>query len=245
MVLTGKSPAYATANRKVGNFKPDPVLYAAWVKAVVSRYKGRGYRYSLWNEPNYLGWLQPLKQAPQLYRELVSAGYAAAKQADPNAQILVAELASFSNRKRSIAPLDFLDQMRCAGCAKLPADGFAYHPYDLTHPPGASPALKTQVTLGTLPRLFKAIDKGGVFRAKLPVYLTEWGYAMSGTRGISLEQQAAYTTQAWQLARKQPRVKELMQYGLYTRPGTSFDTGIFSTRSARLPAFSALLNRTR
>ena len=135
--------------------------------------------------------------------------------------------------------------MRCAGCAKLPADGFAYHPYDLTHPPGASPALKTQVTLGTLPRLFKAIDKSGVFRARLPVYLTEWGYATSGTRGISPAQQAAYTTQAWELARKLPRVKELMQYGLYTRPGTSFDTGIFSVTGGPLPAFNALLNRTR
>ena len=49
LVLTGKSPAYATANHRVGNFKPDPKLYAAWVNAVAKRYKGRGYRYSLWN----------------------------------------------------------------------------------------------------------------------------------------------------------------------------------------------------
>ncbi len=118
LVLTGKSPAYATANHRVGNFKPSPKLYAAWVKAVATRYKGRGFRYSLWNEPNFIGWLQPLKSAPQLYRPLVTAGYRAIKQADPSAHVLVGELASYSNAKRSIAPLTFLRRMRCAGCGE-------------------------------------------------------------------------------------------------------------------------------
>ena len=139
LVLTGRSPAYATADHRVGNFKPNPKLYAAWVKTVVSRYRGRGYRYSLWNEPNFVGWLKPLKAAPQLYRGIVSAGYRAAKQADLSAEILVAELASFSTPARSIAPLDFLRAMRCLVCTTLPADGFAYHPYDLTHEPARCP----------------------------------------------------------------------------------------------------------
>ncbi|HEY5143812.1 MAG TPA: hypothetical protein VII98_09955 [Solirubrobacteraceae bacterium] len=240
LVLTGKSPAYATANHRVGNFKPDPKLYAAWVKAVAARYKGRGYRYSLWNEPNFIGWLQPLKSAPQLYRPLVVAGYKAIKRADPSAQVLVGELASFSTAQRSIAPLDFLKRMRCSGCARLPGDGFAYHPYDLTHAPSAVPANPAQVTIGTLPRLYRALDSSGVFRAKLPVYLTEWGYATSGRRAISPDRQAQYTAQALQLASASPRVRELVQYGLYTRPGTSFDTGIVTTAGLPLPALTAL-----
>jgi len=244
LVLTGKSPAYATANHRVGNFKPDPKLYAAWVKAVAKRYKGRGYRYSLWNEPNFVGWLQPLKDAPQLYRPLVVAGYRAIKQADPSATVLVGELASFSTAKRSIAPLDFLRKLRCRGCGRLPADGFAYHPYDLTHAPSAVPANSSQVTIGTLPRLYRALDSGGVFKPRLPVYLTEWGYATSGRRAISPATQAQYTAQAIKLASASSRVRELVQYGLYTRPGTSFDTGIVTPAGVPLPALTVLTNRS-
>jgi len=243
LVLTGKSPAYATADHRVGNYKPNPKLYAAWVKAVAKRYKGRGFRYSLWNEPNFIGWLSPMQQAPQLYRPLVVAGYRAIKSVDPSAQVLVGELASFSKASRSIAPLDFLRRMRCAGCGKLPADGFAYHPYDLTHAPSATPSNSAQVTLGTLPRLYRALDGGGVFRRGLPVYLTEWGYATSGTRAISPALQADYTRQAVQLASSSPRVRELVQYGLYTRPGTTFDTGIVTPTGSPLPAYMALQNR--
>jgi hypothetical protein len=243
LVLTGKSPAYATANHRVGNFKPSPKLYAAWVRAVATRYKGRGFRYSLWNEPNFVGWLQPLRQAPQLYRPLVTAGYRAIKQADPSAQVLVGELASYTTPSRSIAPLDFLRQMRCAGCGKLPADGFAYHPYDLTHAPSAVPANPSQVTIGTLPRLYRTLDTGGVFRRGLGVYLTEWGYAQSGREAVGPATQAKYTAQAVKLLAASSRVRELVQYGLYTRPGTSFDTGIVTTAGAPLPAFKALANR--
>ena len=133
--------------------------------------------------------------------------------------------------------------MRCLVCTTLPADGFAYHPYDLTHAPGTVPALQSQVTLGTLPRLFKALDRSGVFRPGLPVYLTEWGYATSGTRRISPAQQATFTAHAFRLAAAQPRVRQLMQYGLYTRPGTSFDTGIITTTGAPLPALKVLRQR--
>jgi len=150
---------------------------------------------------------------------------------------------AYTTPSRSIAPLDFLRQMRCAGCGKLPADGFAYHPYDLTHAPSAVPANPTQVTIGTLPRLFRALDTGGVFRRGLGVYLTEWGYAQSGREAVGPATQAKYTAQAVKLLAASSRVRELVQYGLYTRPGTSFDTGIVTTAGAPLPAFKALANR--
>jgi hypothetical protein len=243
LVLTGKSPAYATADHRVGNYRPSPKLYAAWVRAVARRYAGRGYRYSIWNEPNYIGWLSPLKSAPRLYRRLADAGYRAIKSADPSAEVLLGELASFSDSRRSVAPIDFIEGMRCRRCARLAADGFAYHPYDLTHSPGSRPRFGAQVTIGTLDRLFAALDGSRLFRRQLPVYLTEWGYATSGSRAVTPARQAEWTAEALTLVRRQRRVRQLVQYGVYSTPNGSWDTGIATPWGSPMPAYEVLQRR--
>src|SRR5919197_1624639 len=91
--LAGPAPAWATANHRVGIVAPDPGRFAAFVSVVARHFAGRVDRYSIWNEPNWNTWLAPGRRAPGLYRALYRAGYAAIKRVDPEAQVLIGELA--------------------------------------------------------------------------------------------------------------------------------------------------------
>src|SRR5438552_7007147 len=106
LTLTGPVPAWATGNHRIGPYKPNASLYAQFVTATVAHFRGLVDRYSIWNEPNYVGWLAPLAQAPSLYRKLYVAGYAAAKRADPSAQVLIGETSPYALARRAMAPLD-------------------------------------------------------------------------------------------------------------------------------------------
>src|SRR3954470_17872495 len=88
--LTGPAPAWATGNGRVGPYRPNARYYGDFVEATVSHFHGLIDRYSIWNEPNYVGWIAPLASGPQIYRAMYVAGYAAAKRVDPNAQVLIA-----------------------------------------------------------------------------------------------------------------------------------------------------------
>ncbi|MCD6351488.1 MAG: hypothetical protein J7M26_05165, partial [Armatimonadetes bacterium] len=59
--------------------------YADYVRAVVSRYKNIIHHWEMWNEPYGWGFWAG---TPEEYAELERLGYRAAKQADPNCQVL-------------------------------------------------------------------------------------------------------------------------------------------------------------
>ena len=76
--------------------------------------------------------------------------------------------------------------------AKLKADGYAQHPYDFTHAATYKYPGQDNVTIGTLSRLTRALDRlsrSGALRpaggGRMPVYLTEYGYFSSGHRALS------------------------------------------------------------
>src|SRR3954454_21076434 len=78
LVLTGPAPAWATGNHKKGVYKPKAKAFKAFATAAAKHFKSRGIdRYSIWNEPNYRGWLAPMKSSPKLYRALYATGYSA------------------------------------------------------------------------------------------------------------------------------------------------------------------------
>jgi len=88
------TPAWARA-QTAGDLAPPGNFadYADFAAAVAERYKGRIRYYQLWNEPNiYPEWgEQPV--SPEAYTELLCAGYAAIKKADPSAVVLAGALA--------------------------------------------------------------------------------------------------------------------------------------------------------
>src|SRR3954447_11099233 len=55
--------------------RPSVRKYALFVGSAARHFRGRVDRYSIWNEPNHKGWLEPVRSAPRMYRKLYEAGY--------------------------------------------------------------------------------------------------------------------------------------------------------------------------
>jgi Beta-galactosidase len=133
--LIVRTPAWA-AQRPGQPFSPprDPADYAAFATALVARYGPNGQLWSehpdvpkrpveawqIWNEPNIaVYWTkQPFMRG---YARLLNAAYAAIKQADPRATVVMAGLANFSWRD--------LKRLFERGGATLRFDVAAVHPF--------------------------------------------------------------------------------------------------------------------
>ena len=131
---------------------------------------------------------------------------------------------------------------RCKGGA-LRADGYAHHPYSFDRRPGAARPGADNVTLATLGRLSKQLRK---LRGRLRVtggslYLTEFAYYSGGPRSTPARTRAAWTREAFELALRAPKVRQLLYYQLVDPPKSfSWRTGLITMRGSRHPAYNAL-----
>ena len=112
-------PAWSRAagNEAGPHAPPDNFAdYAAFVTAVVDRYRGRIAYVQLWNEPNiYPEWGEQ-DVDPEAYTALLCAGYEAAKAANPDIVVLAAALSPTINMSgRNMNDLVFLERMYRAG----------------------------------------------------------------------------------------------------------------------------------
>jgi hypothetical protein len=142
--------------------------------------------WTIWNEPNYPGFLLPqwtkqgdtwVPRSPTLYRRLVQAAYPVIKRVQPMSMVLVGGLApNGSTTPRSpedpVPALRFLRELACVDaelqpivggdCADyetLPGDGFAHHPYSLYRVPAWRDARRPDnVPVGGLDRLTTTLD---------------------------------------------------------------------------------------
>jgi hypothetical protein len=255
MTIAGPAPRWATGNRRVGVYRPDPGKFGAFARSAAQHFYGRVDRYSIWNEPNYSGWLAPHAKSPQLYRALFRAGYRGIKSADPNVQVLIGETSPYAIRGRAMAPLQFLRAVTCTDsrwrrhCPGLVADGYAHHPYEFKNRPDASYPGADNVTIGTLGRLTRALDRlarSGALRTRygqpLHVWLTEFGYMATGSRRLPAARRAAYLRRAFEIARANPRVHGMVQYLLIQPPShwAHFNTAIALANGTPTPSFRAL-----
>jgi hypothetical protein len=260
--LTGPAPRWANAKRATERrawYKPNATEFGKFAAVAAEHFKGRVDRYSIWNEPNWKTWLGPLSSGPALYRQLYVKGYSAIKAADPAAKVLIGETAPSAKRGWSTAPLAFLRGVTCVNrkyrrtrsCPKLKADGYAHHPYDFAHAPSYQVRGSDNVTIGTLSRLTRALDKlsrSGALRmnggGRMPLYLTEYGYFASGHRALSKKLRSRYLQQAYSLALKNPRVRSQLQYLLVQPPRSTrasfFDLGLVTLGGTRNAGYNAL-----
>jgi Cellulase (glycosyl hydrolase family 5) len=254
--LSGPAPAWATGDHEQGVVRPNARLFGEFVAAAARHFKGRVDRYSIWNEPNYVGWLAPRRSEPRLYRALYSQAYAAIKREDPSAQVLIGETAPYAETGRATAPLAFLRKVTCRtpiyapakSCPTLHADGYAHHPYAFANPPQASYPGANNVTVGSLGRLTRALDRLAGVRAlttpdgkPLDVYLTEFGYFATGPAAVPPPKRADYLETAFDIAERNPRVKEMLQYILVSPPsGVRFNTSLINLDGRVTPPFAAL-----
>jgi hypothetical protein len=246
MTLTGPAPAWATGNHRIGVYKPRASAYGKFVRDVATHFKGRVDRYSIWNEPNWKSWLTPHGSAPHLYKLLYLAGYRAIKSSDSKAKVLIGETSPQARGSAGMAPLTFLRRM--VGHSHLIADGYAHHPYDYLRAPNRPSQGRQDVTIATLGRLTHELSvlrhqhrlrtsRGGV----LPVYLTEYGYMVSGRFRLSAAKQAKYLRQAFSIAYHNPHVKSMLQYGLVSPPmHVNWDTSLLNSHGKARRTFSSL-----
>jgi hypothetical protein len=128
------------------------------------------------------------------------------------------------------------------------ADGYAHHPYEFANPPAAPYPGADNVTMGTLGRLTSALDRLAAAKAlrtpdgkPLDVYLTEFGYFATGPVAVPPAQRANYLKQAFDIAQRNSRVKEMLQYILVSPPpGIRFNTSLINLDGKPSLPFKAL-----
>ncbi|MEA2386673.1 MAG: hypothetical protein QOJ22_847, partial [Thermoleophilaceae bacterium] len=266
--LTGDPPVWACGNKRVpgvcDGFKPNAKAFGQFAQAAAKHFGRRVTRYSIWNEPNWFTWLQPLKSAPLLYRRLYQAGYAGVKKGNRRAKVFMGELAPYAQKRRSMAPLQFIREMVCVNkrlkktrtarrdCkgGPLKLDGFAHHPYDFNVAPTKRRKGRDNVTMANLNALPAMLDKLRSKRLlkpsvkKVPLYLTEHGYFVKTTRRIPESKRSKYTVKAFDMAQRHPRVKQMLYYILVSPPADSpsafFDLGLVAQDGTERGAFAAL-----
>jgi hypothetical protein len=271
--LTGDPPRWACGNKKApgscDGYKPNAKAFGQFAQAAARHFGNKVTRYSIWNEPNWFTWLAPLKSAPLLYRRLYQAGYAGVKKGNRRAKVLMGELAPYAQKRRAMAPLQFIREMVCVnkrlrktrtakrdckgGALKL--DGFAHHPYDFNVAPTKRRKGADNVTLANLSALPALLDKLRAKRLlkpsvkKVPLYLTEHGYFVKTTRRIPESKRKKYTVKAFDMAQRHPRVKQMLYYIFVSPPADSpsafFDLGLIGTDGTERGAFTALMGWVR
>jgi len=228
--VTGGAPYWATASGRDAITKPDADEFQAFTTALGRRYADRVDTWSIWNEPNQPQFLGPQfvdgkPYSPKLYRRLyLAAQRGLADSGNGDDAILAAETSPRGN-PRIVAPLAFLRGFLCldakyrrsSSCGKVDADGWAHHPYTTSLGPYFVSSKQDDVTIGTLSRLTRALDRAaraGAIKKSMPLYLTEFGIQSYPDRisGVPLSTQPDYRAISEFIAYKNARVKAFSQY---------------------------------
>jgi hypothetical protein len=268
LTVSSPVPRWATSNRQepyVTN--PDDRDFEEFMTAVARHYGSEVSLFAIWNEPNQPAFLRPqfngkgVAEAPRLYRGLFEAGYKGLQvggiakpkvlmgEAQPTAKF-------FSNPKQgllydAVSPIAFLRGALCLNaqyrkaptCSPLPAYGFSIHPYTVASSPYWAPSNLEDVTIGSLARLVTALDragKSGAVKARLPLYVTEFGIRSKPERaiGVPLSTQAEWDAISERLAWENPRVASFSQYLLRDDVlGKGPQTGLEKVNGAKKPLY--------
>jgi hypothetical protein len=170
--------------------------------------------------------------------------------------VLMGETSAVGIRSIGVpAPLAFLRGTLCLDaryrpvghCTRLPADGWAQHPYANSRGAFATPPADA-VTIGALGRLVTALNRAaaaGAVRPDLPVWITEFGVQSYPNRiaGVPLAQQAEFDAIGEHVAWSNPRVRSFSQYLLHDDHPASgrvvgFQSGLETWNGRRKPAYA-------
>ena len=226
---SGPAPDWATLTGD-GVHYPSPTRFRRFMTAVGRRFGSRVSTWSIWNEPNHPQFLGPQYRrgkpySPRLYRRVFQAAHRALDATgNRRDRVLMGETAPRGN-SNVVHPLRFLRGSLCLssryrkrrGCSKLPADGYAHHPYTTRAGPFFVSRRREDVTIGSLRRLTRALDRAGRARAirrRMPVYLTEFGIQSrpDPIYGVSQTRQEEYRAIGERIAWRAGRVRAISQY---------------------------------
>ena len=215
-----------------------------------------------WNEPN-----NPLFLAPQYrktatgfviqsavdYAKICSAVYAGIHSgAVAGERVACGGTAPRGNNgptglRPSVSPLAFLRAVKKAGLKTF--DAWAHHPYygGPSETPSAKPVTRngapiTAVTLGNIGELIKTVTQ---LYGNKRIWITEYGYQTrppDSIVGVSYAKQAAYLTQAFGIARKNPRIDMMLWFLLKDEPTLAgWQSGLVTFGGKHKPAYNAFM----
>ena len=254
MTLWG-TPKWANGN-KTPNYLPKKMSdFQNFAKAVASRYSGRTSGlpfvrfFGIWNESNLGNFLAPQFNSkgqivsPAAYAKLAAAGYAGIKAGSSKALVAIGETSSNGRNKKkagstdSVRPGTFAEGVAKAN-KKLKFDAWAHHPYPV--PVNQKPTQKVQwpnVALTSLPQFETSLDKW-FGRKNIPVWITEYGNETKPGEpaGVTEAQQAAYVTQAINIAKKDPRVPMFIWFVMQDSTGSLWQSGVYRKTGAAKPS---------
>ncbi|MFL5929556.1 MAG: hypothetical protein ACJ77E_21710 [Gaiellaceae bacterium] len=215
-----------------------------------------------WNEPN-----NPLFLAPQYRR--TAKGWTIQSAADyakictavyngvhatlaPGERVGCGVTAPRGNNnprsaRASVSPLAFLRAVKKAGLKTF--DAWAHHPYyaapsdqPTTKPVTAKGAPATAVTLGNIGDLIREVTR---LYGNKRIWITEYGYQTNPPDplfGVSLAKQARYLTQAFAIARANPRIDMMLWFLLKDEPRLGgWQSGLLTFGGKRKPSYGAFM----
>ncbi len=211
--------------------------------------------WAAWNEPNNPVFLQPqykyvsgkwVLQSAIDYTKICEAIYTGIHEARISGdQVACGVTAPRGNNnpgqaRASVSPLMFLKAVHADGLRHF--DAWAHHPYYISpaDTPSSKPNSATAITLGNIQTL---IDQVTRYYGSKPIWITEYGWQTNPPDrffGVSWSKQASYLTQAFAIARKNPRIQLMLWFLLKDEPNLSgWQSGLETVTGQKKPAFSA------
>lgn len=212
LVTLAGTPGWANGNQGP-EWAPNPDDYAAFVRALITRYRGSGHgTVSLlepWNEPN-----NSLSFMPQwtgsdadatvasagLYADLVARARAEVDAVAPDIAIVGVSAADIPASAPPAGGVGVVEFLQALAPEALDVDAVSQHLRPVAAPNAPADAIPS---FATLPRLLTEIDR---VAPDAPLLVTEVGYATPP--GVLTEaDQATYVTQALERLAANPRVR--------------------------------------
>jgi hypothetical protein len=260
------TPGWANGGAGKNRAPTSPSDLRAFAVAAATRYSGtwratNGGRlpavhlWAAWNEPNNPVFLTPqykyvrgkwLIQSAIDYAKICEAVYSGVHAARvPGDKVACGLTAPRGNNnpgqpRASVAPLTFLNAVHGAGLKHF--DAWAHHPYYISpsQTPSSKPNSATAITLGNIQVLINQVTK--LYGSK-PIWITEYGYQTNPPDtffGVSWTKQATYLTQAFAIARKNPRIQLMLWFLLQDEPNVAgWQSGLETDKGKKKPAYSA------
>jgi hypothetical protein len=262
--------AYAAAERYSGYYTP-PTWQQDPSNPTTAQPLPKVGMWTAWNEPNNPLWLSPqYKRVGKTWRVESAFQYAKICNAIYNGvhDVLISpEKGKIPGEKvacgvtgpkgndapatsrASVDPLTFLTAAHKYGMKKF--DVYAHHPYadiGAKEPPSFVPKGKTKrrIQLGNINTLLALVSK---YYGPKHLWITEYGYQTNPPDklfGVSYANQAKYLTQAYALARKNPRIDMMLWFLVRDEPKLGgWQSGFMTTGGKKKPAWGAFVKVPR
>jgi hypothetical protein len=265
-----RTPAWANGGKAANVAPTRAADLQAFAVAAATRYSGSYSSggatlpavrdWTAWNEPNNPVFLSPqYRRTASGWRVQSAADYARicnAVYAGIHSLPYVGERVACgvtaprgnnnpSSSRPSVAPVAFLVAAKKAGLKTF--DAWAHNPYysspvetPTSKPVTANGAAPTAVVLGNLAVLTREVTR---LYGRKRIWITEYGYQTKPPDpivGVSYAKQAAYLTQAFDIARRSRRIDVMVWFLLRDEPRLGgWQSGLLTTAGKAKPAFAA------